>query len=113
MKIKSISNLTIIACALFLTSCKNKTDEICDCFKQAANTYMVKGVKPSEDDLTSMCTEFVGSAKDFSMEDKRKCKACIEDTIRAHVNGKILFTDVEKIELPKLPCGEELIKVIF
>ena len=104
MKIKNLSQLPIILILFFLTSCSNKVDKICDCYKKAANTFMIKGEKPNDDDMNKFCLEFEGALKGESAEEKRRMKDSLE-SIHKNIDEKILFTDVEKLELPVLPCG--------
>lgn len=112
MKNKStLINLVVISVALIVSSCANKTEEICDCLKKAANTYMVKGEKASEQDLMKMCNQFEGALKGASVDDKRIVETCL-DTVKKHIEDKVLFTDIEDVKLTPLPCGEDFVKEI-
>lgn len=104
---KTILTLVNVAIAVLITSCSNKTEEICDCLKKAANTYMVKGEKAKEDDLMKMCNQFEGALKGASVDDKRIVEACL-DTVKKHIEDKVLFTDIEDVKLPEIPCGVAL-----
>lgn len=107
-------NALILSTTVILSSCSNKTEEICECLKKAANTFMVKGEKANEQDLMKMCNQFEGALKDASVEDKRIVETCL-DTVKKRIEEKLLFTEIEDVKLPEIPCGislsEELDKV--
>lgn len=105
----SMLKAVLISTTLIISSCNNKTDEICDCLKKAANTYMVKGEMAKENDLMKMCSQFEGALKGADVDDKRVVETCL-DSVKKHIEDKILFTDIEKVTLPVLPCGQDLIK---
>jgi len=111
MKLKMNFITTAIIVALLFTNCSNKTKEICDCIKKAANTQMIKGEKASEQDLVRMCSQFEGELKNADIEDKRIVESCL-DSVKYHVNEKILFQDVESVKLPDIPCDEKFIDEI-
>jgi hypothetical protein len=106
---KPITILSISLALINLTGCSNKTKEVCDCLKKAANTYMVQGEKPSDYELYKMCDQFDGTLKNSSVDDKRIIEQ-VMDTVKQHIEGKILFADVEDIKFPNIPCGDALQK---
>lgn len=102
-------DIILVALALIALGCNsNNSDDACDCLKKAANTYMLKGEKASEYQLTEMCEEFRGKLKD---KDKRKVFDCLTD-VKKHIEEKTLFTDVEKVSFEELPKGRLLGKEI-
>lgn len=108
MKNKSMLLTAVtMSTALIFSSCSNKTEEICDCLKKAANTYMIKGEKAKEHDLMKMCNQFEGALKGASVDDKRIVETCL-DTVKKHIEDKVLFTDIEDVKLPEIPCGISL-----
>lgn len=104
MNFKLLTLSTTILMSLFISSCSSESDKICECLKKAANTFMVKGEKASEHDLYTMCNQFEGALKNADVDEKRIVQACI-DNVKKQIEDKILFTDVEDIELPEIPCG--------
>lgn len=102
-------DIILVALSLIALGCNsNNSDDACDCLKKAANTYMLKGEKASEYQITEMCEEFKGKLKD---EDKRKIFDCLAD-VKKHIEEKTLFTDVEKVSFEELPKGNLLKKEI-
>jgi|GEM_PF-2784245 len=103
--------ISILTITVLMVGCKNKTEEVCDCFKKSANTFMIKGEKASESDLMTLCNQYEGALKGADIEEKRIVKDCF-DTIKAHIEDKRLFLDVEDVALKPIPCGAEFLKEI-
>jgi len=110
---KTITILSATTIILFFTNCGgNKTKDVCDCLKKAANTYMLQGTKPTNDDMYKMCNQFEDYLKTANVDEKRIVEQVI-DTIKRHIEDKMLFTDVDKdIKFSDIPCGEDLQKDI-
>lgn len=98
---------------LMQVSCKeqDQVKQTCTCLKKAANTFMVKGEKATEEDLWRFCSQFEGKLKEAPIEEKRHLSSCI-DTVKTRIDKKRLFTEVEKTSLPAINGSKELSKEI-
>lgn len=97
MKKLIVNFRTIALIAIVLTSCAKKPEEACVCIQQAANDFMVQGVKiESIDDLREPCKDLIDQFKEDA-----SARALISET------GTSVLESIEKKELIKIE-GEEL-----
>ena len=87
-KIKTI--VLTIGFMLIIASCSKKPEDACDCIKNAANDFMLQGVKPkSIYDLKEPCKEIIEKFSDDSKA-RAMITACL-DEIKIAIESKTLL----------------------
>ena len=87
--------------ALAFSACSPKPEEVCDCIRQSANDFMLKGERPSEAKLLAPCAEMIAKLKDNEAA-KVKVKADYEDVQRALDEKKLLAVNGKTPEFAAL-----------
>ena len=96
-----IPQLGIALLALTLTACGPKPEDVCDCVRQSANDWMLKGIRPSEAKLLAPCAEMMAKLKDNEAA-KVKVEADYEDVQRGLNEKKLLAVDGKTPEFAAL-----------
>ena len=96
-----IPRLGIALLALTLTACGPKPEDVCDCVRQSANDWMLKGIRPSEAKLLAPCAEMMAKLKDNEAA-KVKVEADYEDVQRGLNEKKLLAVDGKTPEFAAL-----------
>ena len=99
---KNMFRLGSVLLALALTACGPKPEEVCDCMRQSANNWMLKGIKPSEAKLLAPCAEMMAKLKEDQAA-KVKIEADYEDVRRSLNEKKLLAVGGKTPVFPSLP----------
>lgn len=97
---RNFKKLIVVALITMTYSCNKTPDDACDCLKNTANEYIVKGVKISSiDDLREPCKNILDKFKDDATA-RAKINDCAKDVF-ANWNDKV-FNEVKgkKLEFP-------------
>ena len=87
--------------ALAFSACSPKPEDVCNCIRQSANDFMLKGERPSEAKLLAPCAEMLAKMKDNEAA-KIKIKADYEDVRKAGEEKKLLAVDGKTPVFPPL-----------
>ena len=87
--------------ALALVSCNPTPEAVCDCIRQSANDFMLKGERPSEAKLVAPCADLIAKLKD-NQAATVKIEADYEDVQKALTKKTLLAVDGKTPAFPPL-----------